>query len=444
MTARRASRPEPAASPAKLPAYKLRDVAELVPYANNARQHSPAQIEMLAKLITEYRWTNPVLIDGKGGIIAGHGRVLAAQKLGMTQVPTIELRHLTERQKRAYILADNQSALTASWDRDILASELLDLRLDGFDLSLTGFDALELDGLLGPAAGLTDPDDAPPVQAEAVSRLGDTWHLGRHRLTCGDCTDAAVVAAAMAGSVAAMLVTSPPYWAKQAYDDTPGIVGAAAFCSRVAEAWAGQVRRRIIINTGDTAETLIDPNGRPGVRVMLDAMWVAAFGGPGWVLRHRRVWVKGGPMIHNPPASDAVDQSCESMLTFSRPGMNEGGQERLGEPWCAMAYFTDIAGVGENVVGEDHPCPYPVEIPSRFIRLYSKSGDVVADPFCGSGTTIIAAEQSGRVCHAIEQHPQYVDVAVRRWEAFTGQTATLADDGRAFSAIAAERTRRAA
>jgi hypothetical protein len=172
---------------------------------------------------------------------------------------------------------------------------------------------------------------------------------------------------------------------------------------------------------------------------MLDALWATAFASAGWVLRNRRIWVKAGPNPNTGPQMDAVDQSWETLLTFWRVGKNEGGQERVGEPWSISGYFDDIKGVGKDVVGDDHPCPYPVEIPRRFIMLYSKPGDVVAEPFSGSGTTIIAAEMTGRACHAIELSPQYVDVAVRRWQAFTGQFATLESDGRTFNEISTAR-----
>jgi DNA modification methylase len=217
------------------------------------------------------------------------------------------------------------------------------------------------------------------------------------------------------------------------------VVAAAAFCARIAEVWSARVRRRIIVNTGNTAETSIDPKGRPGVRVMLDAMWVQAMEHAGWALRHRRIWVKGGPNPHTAPHMDSVDQSCEALLTFWRVGKNEGGQERTSEPWSISGYFDDIKGVGKDVVGDDHPCPYPAEMPRRFILLYSKPGDIVAEPFSGAGTTIIAAEMVGRRCYAMEMTSNYVDTAVRRWQKFTGERAMLATTGATFEETAATR-----
>lgn len=422
-----------------------RSLKELEPYARNARTHTAAQIKKLRTSLSVYGWTNPVLI-ADNGIIAGHARVTAAIAMANERhavqgnadpwmAPTVDLSHLTKKERRAYILADNRLAEDAGWDMELLKIEVGALEIGGFDLSLTGFDPDQLLNLSAMGnTGRADPDDAPDPPVIPVSVLGDVWLLGRHRLVCGDCTDADVAETALgADAVVTMLVTSPPYWAKQDYDDMPGIDSAVAFCSRVAETWSGRVRRRIVVNTGTTTENAIDPKGRPGVRIMLDSLWGAAFAAAGWSLRNRRAWVKAGPNPNVAPVGDAVDQSWETLLTFWRAGKNEGGQERVNEAWSTSGYFDGINGVGKNVVGTDHPCPFPVEIPSRFIRLYSKPDDTVAEPFSGSGTTIIAAEMTGRVCYAIEIAPQYVDVAVRRWEAFTGKRATLEADGLTFA-----------
>src|SRR4051794_9487094 len=191
-----------------IPSYNIAPVAELIPYARNARTHSAAQVAQLAASIREFGFTNPILVDGERGVIAGHGRLLAARKLGLTEVPTIELSHLTPAQKRAYILADNRLALSAGWDDDLLRIELGDLQADGFDLSLTGFDLHEISSLLiDMSDGLTDPDLVPNVPENPVSRPGDLWVLGRHRLICGDSTAPDVVAQALAGVRPHLMVT---------------------------------------------------------------------------------------------------------------------------------------------------------------------------------------------------------------------------------------------
>ena len=204
---------------AELPPYRSVPVTTLVPYARNARTHSDTQVARIAASIREFGWTNPLLVDGERGIIAGHGRLLAARKLGLAEVPVIELAHLTEAQKRAYILADNRLALDAGWDEALLRIELADLAAEGFDLGLTGFDANELGRLLLDASdGLTDPDQVPELPTEAVSRPGDVWLLGRHRLVCGDATATATVERALAGVSPHLMVTDPPYGV--AYDPT--------------------------------------------------------------------------------------------------------------------------------------------------------------------------------------------------------------------------------
>ncbi|MDB5318322.1 MAG: Modification methylase DpnIIB, partial [Rhodospirillales bacterium] len=194
------------------PPYKLAPVSGLVPYVRNARTHSDAQVAQIAASIREFGFTNPVLVDGERGVIAGHGRLLAARLLGMAEVPTIELDHLTETQRRAYVLADNRLALSAGWDVDMLRLELGEWDASGFDLALTGFDPGELAGfLVDTTEGLTDPDAIPEVPLAPVARSGDLWRLGRHRLACGDSTDPAVVSGLLAGVQPHLMVTDPPY-----------------------------------------------------------------------------------------------------------------------------------------------------------------------------------------------------------------------------------------
>jgi len=196
----------------KFPPHKIVPLADLIPYANNARTHSPAQVSKIAASIKEFGFTNPILIDANNGIIAGHGRVLAAQKLKLAMVPVIELGHLTDAQRRAYILADNRMALDAGWDADLLKLELLSLKDEGFDLELTGFGLDEIGELLNDGTeGLTDPDDVPEVPAVPVSVLGDVWILGRHRLVCGSSTEADTVSKALNGVTPHLMVTDPPY-----------------------------------------------------------------------------------------------------------------------------------------------------------------------------------------------------------------------------------------
>ncbi len=423
-----------------------RDLDSITPYQLNSKKHPPEQIDKIAASIAEFGVDVPIVVDGDGVIIKGHGRYAAARKLNMAQFPVIVRTDLSPVQTKQARIADNRSAF-ADWDLDALSMEINWLEEAGEDIDILGFDKDELDTMFvqepeetgAEPSDTTNLDAAPPPPRNPVSRPGDVWLLNarcKHRLICGDSTEKDVISKVLAkDGMAAMMVTSPPYWAKQAYDDQPGIQGAADFCARVSDAWAGHIKRRIIINTGTTVETSIDPKGRPGVRVLLDAMWTAAMSSAGWDLRNRRVWVKSGPNPNTAPHIDSVDQSWETMLTFWRAGHTEGGQERVSEAWSIAGYFDDIKGVGRDVVGDDHPCPYPVELPRRFILLYSKQGDVVAEPFCGSGTTLLAGEVTGRSVHACELDPAYVDVSLKRWQELTGAQPILEETGETFEEV---------
>lgn len=240
----------------------------------------------------------------------------------------------------------------------------------------------------------------------------------KHKLLCGDSTNAEDVARLMQGERAATLITSPPYWANQEYDDRPGIEGARQFMEAIAAVWVGIVDRRILIQTGATNNASIGDKG-PLEKVLLDALWADVLKKHGWLLRHRRGWMKGGNLPHINPIADVIDESWEVILTFYRPKHNEGGQERVGESWALKGYWDDVQGEGID----GHPCPYPVELARRMILLYSGVNDVVVEPFAGSGTTLIAAERTDRRCYGMELSESYCDVILRRWEAETGQQA---------------------
>jgi DNA modification methylase len=417
----------------KLPPYKLLPVSELTPHPRNPRTHSPADIDILCRKITADGWTNPIAVAGKQhDILAGHRRRLAAIKLGLEMVPTIDLSHLSEAQRLAYIIWDNKSTLSGGWDTDLLGSMMLDLDALKFPLDMTGFDALELDNLLGPAAGLTDPDDAPPVQAEAVSRTGDTWHLGRHVLHCADCRD---VLPTLAGVDA--VVTSPPYNMRAGTSFHMGHKGSmlpgAALASGYDthsddmpwpeyEAWQREVLTLCWATLSDSGAIFYNHKPRP----QDGELWLPLTLNPGLPLRQIIVWDRGGGINYS--ASHFLPMQ-EWILLFAKPGfaLKDRQSSAAGDVWT-------FGPEGKPV----HPAAFPAELPRR--ALQAIEAPIVLDPFAGSGTTLIAAEQTGRACVAIEISPNYCDVAIRRWEAFTGATALHAD-GRAFSAIAAERTR---
>jgi DNA modification methylase len=408
------------------PPYKTARVLDLVPYARNARTHSDTQVAQIAASIREFGFTNPILVDGERGVIAGHGRLLAARKLGMTEVPTLELSHLTPAQRRAYVLADNKLALNAGWDDEMLRLELGELRDAGFDLGLTGFDPDEIGTLLIDATdGLTDPDEVPEVPETPVSRLGDVWVLGRHRLVCGDSTDAAVVAAVLAGVRPHLMVTDPPYGV--AYD--PAWRNAALAGSNTArtgkvlndhradwrEAWAlfpGDVA--YIWHGALHATTVADSLTACGFDIRAQIIWA----------KERLVLGRGHYHWQHEPCWYAVRDGAKG---------HWAGDRKQTTLWSIPSRDQDAATV--------HGTQKPVACMRRPIENNSSPGQAVYEPFSGSGTTLIAAEMAGRACHAVELSPAYVDVAVLRWQAFTGEQARL--DGSGWT-VAEEAARRAA
>lgn len=427
--------------------YRMQRVASLIAYENNPRTHSPAQIDLIARMITEFGFTNPVLVDGRRGIIAGHGRVLAAEKLGMEAVPTLELSHLNAAQRRAYVIADNKSAERAGWDDELLALELGELRDEGFDLSLTGFDLGELSALFGDAQGLTDPDDAPPL-ADPISVPGDVWLLGRHRLVCGDSTTVEAVDAALAGAKPHLMVTDPPYgveydadWRNRAVmvkGESGGEHGSRA---------TGQV-----MNDGraDWSEAwALFPGGVAYVwHPALRGTEVAESLAKTFKLRAQIVWVKTRPVIsrgdyhwQHEPLLHAVKEGGDDHWRFEPEHEIADYSVRAGSTghWQGSRKQSTVWFI-EHIKSETgHSTQKPVECMKRPITNNSDPGDAVYEPFSGSGTTIIAGEMTGRCVHAIELSPAYVDVAVKRWQAFVGAEATLESTGETFAETGAAR-----
>lgn len=401
--------------------------ADLIPYTRNARTHSDAQVAKLAGSIREFGFTNPVLTDGTKGIIAGHGRVMAAQKLGMAEVPTLDLSYLSKAQRKAYVLADNRLALDAGWDNDMLKIELEDLGTDGFDLSLIGFDDTELAGLLDTLPeGNTDPDDTPEPQAEAITILGDVWLLGRHRIVCGDSTTVEAVDAALNGVKPHLMVTDPPYgvnydadWRNKAMRAHGSPIGGRAMGKVMnddradwSEAWAlfpGDVA--YIWHAGNMAHLVAESLIASGLEIRAQIIWA----------KSQFVIGRGHYHAHHEP--------CWYVVRKGATG-HWGGDRKQSTLW-------QIPKPAKSETG--HSTQKPVECMKRPIENNSSPGQAVYEPFSGSGTTIIAGEMTGRCVHAIELSPQYVDVAVRRWQAFTGQQATLEATGSTFAETATER-----
>lgn len=398
-----------------------RKVADLIPFARNSRTHSEAQVAQIAASIREFGWTNPILTDGANGIIAGHGRLQAARKLGLTEVPTIPLDGLTDAQKRAYVIADNKLALNAGWDMELLSSEIEGLGSEGYDLSLLGFSDDELAAMLADKTeGLTDPDDIPEVPADPVSVLGDVWLLGKHRIVCGDSTDADCVAKCLNGVTPHLMVTDPPYgveydpeWRNKAMPADGSPIGGRATGVVLnddkadwSEAWAlfpGDVA--YVWHAGNMAHTVAESLVSNGLNI-----------------RAQIIWNKSS-MVISRGDYHPKHEPCWYAVRKGKVGHYVGGRKQT-TVW-------DIDKPQKSETG--HSTQKPVECMKRPIENNSSAGQAVYEPFSGSGTTIIAGEMTGRSIHAIELNPAYVDVAVKRWQEFTGEQAVHAETGKTFA-----------
>jgi DNA modification methylase len=407
---------------------ELWPIDKLLPYVRNARQHSDEQIAQIAASIAEFGFVNPILTGADGVLVAGHGRLAAARKLGLATVPVVVLDHLTPTQRRALVLADNRLAELATWDDALLRIELEALQDDGFDLDLTGFDADALAELLADEEpqieGRTEDDAAPDVPEEPVSRPGDVWRLGPHRLVCGDATTAEAYARLFPdGERADMVFTDPPYnvnYANSAKDKLRG-------------------KHRPILNDalGEgfydflfDALALIMAHTRGAIYVAMSSSELdtlqAAFRAAGGHWSTFIIWAKNTFTLGR---SD-YQRQYEPILY----GWPEGATRH----WCGDRDQGDVWQIKKPAKNDLHPTMKPVDLVERAIRNSSRPGDVVLDPFGGSGTTLIAAEKAGRVARLIELDPKYADVIVRRWQDWTGQQATREADGLAFDQAASD------
>ncbi len=403
------------------PTIKTVSVDVLIPYARNARTHSDAQVAQIAASIKEFGWTNPVLVDGENGIIAGHGRVLAARKLGLETVPVIELSHLTDTQKRAYILADNQLALNAGWDTELLQIELTDLDGLDFDLSLLGFDADFMDGLLEVLPeGLVDPDECPEAPEEPVTKPGDVWICGKHRLMCGDSTSVEAVERLMNGQLADMLLTDPPY--NVAYEgktkDSLKIKNDSMkdeeFRSFLRDAFVGAVA---VMKPGAVFYIWhADSEGYNFRGACFDA---------GMQVRQCLIWRKSSMVM----GRQDYHWQHEPCLY--------GWKDGAAHLWAADRKQTTILDFERPQRNGEHPTMKPVALFEYQMLNNTKGQDVVLDLFGGSGTTLIAAEKNGRHARLMELDPKYCDVIVTRWQTFTGHAATLESSGETFNGLLA-------
>lgn len=376
-----------------------RKVDELIPYVRNSRTHSDEQVAQIAASIKEFGWTNPILVDGEGVIIAGHGRLLAGRKLGFTEVPTIELRDLTEAQKKAYVIADNRLALNAGWDNEMLTLELGELAAEGYNLDLLGFDTKELDALLEPQVidGLVDEDEVPEVGPEPITKPGDVWVLGRHRLMCGDSTSIDAVDKLMAGQKADMVFTDPPYGVDYEGINNDSRDGLAdllrqVFANYVVTAKPGAP---IYVFHSDRCADIFHQVFREHFHFSSMVIWVK----PALVLSQTDYQSRHEPCMY-------------------------GWVEGAAHQWNSDRKQTSVWEFGkEHIVG--HTTPKPTQMVAYAIENSSKRGQTVIDLFGGSGSTLIACEKTNRQARLMELDPKYCDVIVKRWEEFTGKKAVL-------------------
>lgn len=426
-------------------AIRMQPVTALTPYAGNARTHSRSQIRQIAASIERFGFTNPVLTDDAGGIIAGHGRVAAAKLLGLAEVPTICLSHLSPEERRAYILADNKLAENAGWDRDMLAIELQGLIEIGFDLEVTGFSLAEIDLTLDQARSRASDsagrEDIVPANepGPAVTQPGDLWSLGAHRLICGDARDPATVDRLIAGAPADLIFTDPPY--NVAIDGHVSGLGKIrhrdfAFASgeMSAEAFTGFLTDAL----GNAARV-----ARDGAIAFVCMDWrhmgelLAAGKTVFSELKNLCVWNKT-----NAGMGSFYRSKHELVFVFkvgSAPHTNSFG---LGETGRYRTNIWDYAGV--NVPGPAaqqalamHPTVKPVAMIADALRDCSRRGETVLDPFAGSGSTLIAAESCGRRARLVEYDPHYCDVILRRWQDYSGRPAARQADGCRFDELEA-------
>jgi DNA modification methylase len=401
-----------------------RPLGELIPYARNPRTHSDAQVAQIAASIREFGWTNPVLVDGENGIIAGHGRVLAARKLGLANVPAIELVHMSEAQKRAHVLADNQLALNAGWDEELLRLELADLKDLGVDLGLIGFGAGELERLLAGEgrAGLTEDDEAPALPEQAVTKPGDLWILGEHRLLCGDATEQAAVERVLGGQLADMTFTDPPY--------------NVDYGSSAKDKLRGKSRKILNDDLGAGFEAFLYDACVNILSVTKGAVYICmssselhtlqtAFAAAGGHWSTFVIWAKSTFTLGR-----ADYQRQYEPILYGWPA----GHDRY---WCGARDQGDVWFVDKPSKNDLHPTMKPVALVERAVRNSSKSRDIVLDCFAGSGSTLITCEKAGRQARLVELDPKYCDVIVRRWQEWTGEVAAL--DGQPFEQVAAKR-----
>jgi len=404
--------------------HEIRQTSDLIPYANNSRTHSEEQITQVASSIKEFGFTNPILIDEQGGIIAGHGRVMAANKLKLDELPVIVLEGLTEAQKKAYVIADNQLALNSGWDLDALRLEVETLQELDFDIDLLGFEGDFLDGLLEeePTDGLTDEDECPEPPETPVSVLGDIWQLGNHRLMCGDSTSIESLEKLCEGQLVDMWLTDPPY--NVAYE---GKTKDALTIQN--DEMANDDFRQFLTDCYTAADSVMkrgavfyiwhaDSEGYNFRGAAIDA---------GWQVRQCLIWKKS-----------VIVMGRQDYHWKHEPCLY-GWKDGAAHLWATDRKQSTILEFDKPSKNKEHPTMKPVELFEYQMLNNTKGDDLVLDSFGGSGTTIIACEKNHRNARLMELDEKYVDVIIRRWQDFTGKQATHIESGKTYEEIKGER-----
>ena len=390
----------------KFPDTKVVSIDSLIPYAMNSRTHSDKQVDQIAASIKEFGFLNPIIVDGENGIIAGHGRVMAAKKLGMVELPVVEAKHLTEAQKKAYVIADNRLALNAGWDTDVLGAELSELQGLEFDIDLLGFDADELAKLLEPeqVEGLTDEDDVPDVPDEPITKPGDVWVMGNHRLMCGDSTSVDSIEKLMVGGNIDILFTDPPYNV----------------------AFNGRSGNHEVIKNDNLSEKEFEEFISQTINTIK-------------VINPKSYYIWCNWKFYSLIQSKLPYKAC---IVWAKNVFGMGKGYRHQHEFCLFNGQIDEHIKNESDLWEikkdtnyKHPTQKPVALSVRAFSNHIKSLNVL-DMFGGSGSTLIGAEQTGRNAFVMELDPKYCDVIVKRWQDFTGKQAILESTGQTFNEVA--------
>lgn len=413
------------------------DIEKIIPYANNSRTHSADQIAKIASSINEFGFNDPIAIDTDNGIIAGHGRLEAAKLLGLTEVPVIQIGHLTRAQKKAYVLAHNKIAIEAGWDKDLLRIELEELKDAGFNVALTGFDTKEIEAYLNPEVineGLVDENSIPTLNHDSLVSRGDTWLLGNHRLRCGDSTNPLDVQELCKEFKPNLMVTDPPYGVNYApeWREDAG--------KRVGEKSLGKVENDHEMDWTDAYSLFTGNIGYVWHAGLYSADICTHLRNCGFEVISQIIWVKQ----HFAISRGDYHWQHEPCWYVVRKGKNHHwqGARDQSSTWNILSNIAIGNPNPEKTHG--HATQKPIECMAKPILNNSLPNDYVYDPFGGSGTTLIAAEKHNRNCLMMEISPLYVEVIIKRWQDFSGRNATLESTGATFEEIVNARSRRSA